>query len=319
MVNQAPSVFVFAGDNDHLKENALKKLKSFISNNHAEDIEFKTFYGDECAIGDIFDYAASMPLFSSKKLAMVRNFDDMKKEDAARMIDYAKSPGRSTYLVIDTRERSVAEKFRSCGPNVRVTRFDNLKDGEIAGWIKKEVSSYGKNIDDGAADILKELQGGDMALLAREVEKLVTFTGDRKDVASKDAQEIVGKSISASAFDIGWAIGEGDIDAALRIAADLISSGKRPHEILGIISWHMMRLLKAKALIARGMDQGSIIAALKVYGAGQGRFFKQLSGFSSKSIKSKIGILLEADLDIKRTRLDPALVLELAVIRLCLG
>ena len=36
-------------------------------------------------------------------------------------------------------------------------------------------------------------------------------------------------------------------------------------------------------------------------------------------IKESLDILLEADLDIKRSRLNPVLVLEVAIIRLCLA
>jgi len=48
-------------------------------------------------------------------------------------------------------------------------------------------------------------------------------------------------------------------------------------------------------------------------------FFKQANSMTLPQAMSRLAILLEADLDIKRTKFDPNLVLEFAIIRLCLS
>jgi DNA polymerase III delta subunit len=48
-------------------------------------------------------------------------------------------------------------------------------------------------------------------------------------------------------------------------------------------------------------------------------FFREAKRTDMGRIRSSLKALLEADLDIKRTRFDPETVLEFAVMRLCLG
>ena len=50
-----------------------------------------------------------------------------------------------------------------------------------------------------------------------------------------------------------------------------------------------------------------------------GDFLRQLKSIDMDGIRSKMEILLQADLDIKSSGFDPALLFETAVVRLCLG
>jgi len=154
--------------------------------------------------------------------------------------------------------------------------------------------------------------------LAGELEKLIAFVGERKSIKASDVEELVGRSVEASAFDIGWQIGRRDAASALRLVSDLMRSGKRPHEIVGVISWHLNRLLKALELRGNGRCDNDIAAELGIRWKDTDAFFGQMKAFDINEVRSKIKALLAADLDIKRSRYDQGMVLEFAVIRLCL-
>ena len=83
--------------------------------------------------------------------------------------------------------------------------------------------------------------------------------------------------------------------------------------------WHVKRLLRAKTLQEKGGTQAYIANSLRINGKYFGRFFAQVKALKMDAIRAKMRVLLEADLDIKRSRLNPRLALECAVIRLCLG
>jgi DNA polymerase III subunit delta len=167
--------------------------------------------------------------------------------------------------------------------------------------------------------MLKELQGSNLEALSQELEKVASFVGKRDTVTSADIEKLVGKSAVESAFELGWAIGDRDLEKAIRLVSQLMLEGKRPHETIGLISWHLNRMLKAKALAAKGETAYSVSSILRIARRHQDAFFRQVKSFTLNEIKKKLDILLEADLDIKRTRFEPILVLELAIVKLCLG
>ena len=59
---------------------------------------------------------------------------------------------------------------------------------------------------------------------------------------------MAGRSLASSAFDITWAIENGKIDESLSIISDLVKAGKKHYEIIGLLCWHVKRLLTAKML-----------------------------------------------------------------------
>jgi len=319
MVNSKSSVFLFVGGERYLKENALHKLKASLAGDSPSELDYKVFYGDESNARDILDHVSTLPLFSSKRLVVIRDPERLPREDRARLAEYIKKPSKSAYIVLDSDSVSSINEFNVRSEHVKVMKFEALADSDMTAWIKQFLASRDKRMDEEAIHLLKEMQGRDLLSVSGELEKLAIFTGKRKDITVRDVEGLAGKSVIASAFDLGWMIGEKDAAGAIKLVSDLMLFGKRPHEIIGLISWHLNRMLKAKALIAKGESSGSVMGVLRIHSKDRGRFLKQLKTFSAGQLKSKLSTLLQADLDIKRSRLEPVLVLEVAVIRLCLA
>jgi DNA polymerase-3 subunit delta len=251
-------------------------------------------------------------------MVVVRDFEKLSKDDTKRLINYIKNPNQYTCLVIDTLDGSILKDDPSISVYASVLKFYELGDTEISSWISRFVSSKGKTIEEGAIEILKELQGRDLLNLSQEMEKLITYAGTRKSITLDDAQALVGKSVVSSAFEIAHAAACLDASKAIAIVHELVSLGKRPHEIVGLLAWHFKTLLKIKDLVASGQNEYSITQALRLPRKKAGEFFTQSASYSYEDIRAKLEALLEADLNIKRARFSPSLVLEFAVIRLCL-
>jgi DNA polymerase-3 subunit delta len=319
MVNPDASVFLFIGSEAYLKENALNKLRASLSAAPSLDLDYKIFHGSQSTAREILDHAATFPLFSSKKLIVIKEFDSLPKEDRSRIAEYLKAPARSTYVVIDAEEDDDVKEVSASVRNSKIMRFSSPGEGELSNWITKYLAAKGKSVETGAVDMLKDLKGPDLTALTQELEKLISFVGQRTSVNASDVETLVGKSAVESAFELGWAIGDKDVAKAMKVVSGLMLEGNRPHETIGLISWHLNRILKAKLLQKRGESASSISGILKIARRHQDHFFRQAGSFSLERIQKKMDVLLEADLDIKRTRFDPVLVLELAIVRLCLG
>lgn len=319
MVNNSPSIFLLVGDERYLKEKTVNDLRKTLLDSASGELDYKVLHGGDTSADEILASASTIPFFSSKRLIVIKDFERLPKEDVARLASYIKKPNQYTCLVIDTKDGGILKDNPSLARYVKVVKFSDPTDTELSGWIAKFVSSRGKVIDEDAADVLKELQGCDLLNLSQELEKLLAYTGERKKITAADVEDLVGKSVIASAFAITKAVGDLDTQEALEIVHDLISSGKRPHEVIGLLAWHFKTILKIKTLLSKGETEFSVIQSMGISRRNSHEFFTQAAAYSFERIGSKLEILLEADLEIKRAKYSPSLILEFAVTKLCLG
>jgi len=318
-VTTSPSVFLFVGKEKYLKERAISELRSRSLDSSSGELDYKVLHGADTSADEIINSASTIPFFSSKRLIVVKDFDKLSKEDVSKVTAYIKNPNQHTCLIIDSDDTSILEDSPSLARYAKVLRFNHLSDNELSAWIKKYLSAQGKTIEEDALDILKESKGADILSLSRELDKLITFIYKRKSVTGDDVKSLVGKSIASSAFDIASAIGDKNASKAIGIVHELTLSGMKPYEVIGILSWFFKRVLKAKLLLETGDTESSVIQKLRINRKNIEEFFTHVHSFSAEALESKMNILLDADLRIKRPKYNPSLIMEFAIIRLCLG
>lgn len=319
MVNQSPAVILLVGPEKLLKEKAINDLRKSLLDDLSGELDYKVLHGRDTSANEILAAVSTIPFFSSKRLVVVKDFEELSKEDTLRVINYIKNPNQYTRLIIDSEEGEMLKLDPSIIRNVKVVKFSEPTDTETSGWISRFISARGKTIEEGAIEILKELQGSDLLNLSQELEKLSTYTGDRKKITISDVENLVGKSVMASAFEIAHAAAEKNTTEAIGIIHQLVTYGKKAHEIIGLLAWHFKILLKIKALSSLGRTEYAITQELRLSKKNARDFFTQSALYSIEDIGSKLEILLEADLGIKRAKYNPSMILEFAVIRLCLG
>lgn len=311
-------VFLFIGDDKYQKEKAIQLLSSELLGNSSKELDHKVFYGADSDAREILDYINTIPFLADKRFVVIKDFEKMPQEFKSRLIEYIKKPLKSTCLVLESKDDSILKEYGLITRYANVRRFGELTGHELDSWIKKFLAGLGKKIEPDAILILKELQGRNLLGLTQELEKLASFTGKKEEIKAEDVEEVVGKSLVLSTFDLADAIGEKRLDRAMKLGYGLILAGKKEYEIIGLLCWHFKRILRAKSLQARGQRDNAIAGMLKVSRKYSDGFFKQVESLGVPQLRSKIRVLLEADLDIKRTKYDPTLILEFAIIRLCL-
>lgn len=313
-----PSVFLFLGKERYLKEYAINELRTNSLDSSSGELDYKVLHGSDTSADEIINSAGTIPFFSSKRFIVVKDFDKLSKEDTSKIAVYIKNPNKHTCLIIDSDSESILKDFPLIAGYAKVVRFTPLSDKELSVWLKKYLSIQGKTIEDNALDTLKEYKGAQILNLSGELDKLMTFIGKRKNITNADVERLVGRSIMASAFDIASAVGDRNASKAISIVHELISSGKKPHEITGILSWFFKRVLKAKLLLDAGDTEFLVAQKLRINRKNIEEFFTHVYSFPAKILESKMKVLLDADLNIKRPKYNPSLIMELAIIRLCL-
>lgn len=317
MVNPRPPVYLFIGSDSYLREKAVKDLTASITGGSSRDLDSKVFYGGEAEPAQVLDQLNTIPFLASKRLVIIKNLEDSSADLAERLVRYIKKPLSSTCLVLESADDSFLTEHDGIASFMTVRRFDAMGPAESAAWIREYLAARGKKTSAEAIALLREMHGRNFSSLAQELDKLAAFTGSKAEVGISDIEEVSGKSLVSSTFDLADAIGQARTKDALSICHDLVTSGKKEYEIVGLLCWHLKRILRAKTLQSKGESDAAIASMLRISQQYRSGFFRQVSRLSLTQLRSKIRALLEADLDIKRTRFDQNLVLECVIVNLC--
>jgi DNA polymerase-3 subunit delta len=127
------------------------------------------------------------------------------------------------------------------------------KKGEQAailkGFLKTRLSQEGKTILPQAEALLIERVGPETYLLEMEIQKLISFTGNRKQILPKDIIEIAGAFREEPLYELTAVLGERKLNEGLQKLKQLWEQGYNPLQILAGITNAIRRLLLAGELL----------------------------------------------------------------------
>jgi DNA polymerase-3 subunit delta len=107
-------------------------------------------------------------------------------------------------------------------------------------------------VGEGALDLFLEKVGTDTRQLVMEVEKLMTYIGDRKEITVEDVKAITSSSAEAIAWDFTDALGERKLNVALRILRQLFFQGEAPIGLMFAIEKHYQKLIQYRSYLDQG-------------------------------------------------------------------
>lgn len=313
-------IYLFTGDDDYLKREAVRKLKKALLQEGSEAFNFNVYDVEKCDIREIIDMLRSTPFLSEKRLVLLKTIDAATKDVQEAILEYAKNPSKKACLVLESAKREFSGGFhKEIKMYAREVSFTAPKGNRITDWILKEVKARGKAIRYNAAHLLKELKRDDINGLRCEIDKLITYLGKRPTILREDVEEIVGSSASRNVFEFVHALSRKDSQQALAIAKELLRTKKTIPEILGMIGWQFRKIKRAQELLKKGTSSGDTSAKCNIPPFYVERFMKEIRSFPPKELDRNIDYLLDTDCSIKKGYAKPQNALELLIVKICGG
>lgn len=315
ILNQPPPLYLLVGEEDLLRDQALAQLKAAILGD-AGDFNYDLLYGDEAAGADIVACASAMPVFAERRLVIVKSAEKLPARESDALLDYLKHPVESTTLVFVSPKLDGRLKFSQALAKAAVTiDCAPLRDAQLTPWLRREAERLSVRLDEQAMQLLKEISGGSLYAVRRELEKLRCYVPGGRPATGADVLLLRGMEPGASVFDLALAISQGARGKALAILARNLEAGEAPLRILGSLAWQYRRLWKTKELVQEGGRDGEAARTLRM-DPPQVRSF--LGRFSEGHLRSALHWFLEADAHLKGGSGVPArIVLERLLLRLC--
>jgi len=265
---------------------------------------------------EVLDELRTLPFLAERRVVIVRDADAFVAAHREKIEKYVESPTATAALVL---------MLSSCPKNTRLYKAV-AKAGEIiqcsaddksrpVGFVREAANRRGKRIGSQAADLLIAAKGTDLAALDSEMEKLALYVGERDEVTPDDVSRLVVNTAGPAAFALTNAMTDGSPKAALEALGGMLTQRGEEFRALGLIAWHMRKVLKAKQLMAAGRPPQAACKQAGVY-YGQREFAAMVQKRPLAKIEQDFRRMLRADLAMK-TGADPTAALQELVVGLC--
>ncbi|MFA4992324.1 MAG: DNA polymerase III subunit delta [Candidatus Omnitrophota bacterium] len=313
--------YLFLGEEDLLKEEAVERLKLKFLDKATLALNYAVFYAKDkdFNLKEMLNALNTAPFMSKKRLVVLKDPDSMNQASKESVVSYLKNPQDTSLFVMEDRSAAIKGDFlleASSRANLVYTR--KIIGTGLDTWILRKANSLGKKISADAIGLIKENLPNDLRLLSSALENLSLYTGKRPIITRQDAERMVGAAPSNTSFDLLGAIERKDAKKALTIFSDLQKHKKREMELLGLLSWQFRMLLRVKELLMARKSKAEICGELGIYNVKFDQISRYAPKFNRKDIAGILNDILRTDLDIKTGGLAANLAIERLIVKMCL-
>lgn len=254
-----PSLCLLYGEESFLLERSLNMLLECGYDSSLKDFNFNLYYGNESKGVDIIDSAQTLPMFSERRVVLVKRADGLNAAATEMILPYLTKPSQSTCLIFVANKLDQRKKFFiALKKHGTIVEHKKLFEDKISGFIQSEALRHGKPIEHGASDLLSFCIGNNLQELASQLEKLAIYAGDRAKITVSDVTSIASTSKAFSAFELAKFLGMKDLKKALASLMAIFRNGDDITMIIGALSQHFRKLWRIREMLDCNAKQGDI-------------------------------------------------------------
>jgi DNA polymerase-3 subunit delta len=285
------------------------------------DFNLDIVYGSEAEASQVIGLCQGFPAGAPKRVVVVREFE--KLENNRQFKAYAQQPNPQSIVLLacTTKPNLSAHPYRALKEQATWSEFQSPYDNEMPGWIQDYVQGQGYEIDPRANQMLADYVGTDLQRAASEIEKLMTFAGDRTRLTADDVLAASGQTREFNVFELQAAIGEGRHADAERIATRILQQASNPRGeaimMVAVLNGYFDKLWKLQAPEAQRENKYDIASRIGVPPFFADEYRQAAQRYDRAALADAYSALLAADYELKGgASRDAALVVTLLLRRL---
>lgn len=304
-------VYLFSGEERFFVDEGVRAVKEKFLEEGLKDFNYDVYSASEIEAGKVIDTAETLPVMAEKRVLVVKDADEWTAKDKEIITGYLKDPSSTTCLILTASKTDKREKFYSSieKQGAVILCQPLYKDG-LRKWVIHRIRQSGKNIDKDALDILTEVAGNDILSLNNDLEKLILYCSDRKNISIKDAEAVSSSMRRFSVFEVVNSIIDRKIKDAVFSLHRALDDGEPPVRVFYFILREFRMMLKCRTLIDTGELQEEAAKLSGVPAFKVREFSQRMKKFSRKDLFLLFDKLLSIDSRLKGGGLTPRMILE---------
>lgn len=313
-----PSVLLFEGEEEQLKQEALSLLRRTLLPAGMESLNETILENPETdrLIAD----AETQPFMADRRIVIVRDFSALSGRSEAddKLIAWLPSVPETTVLLFYCTGKPDGRKklYNTVKKHGGVVTFTPLRGADLVRFVTGAFKEAGKECDERTAEYLIFTVGDDAGILRTEIAKLVSYAGDRPSVLSSDVSALATPSTECTVFQMVDAVVTGQKSRAFTLLRNQLLNGTDRISILAMLlrQYRLLQHIKIMQYEKRGGD--FIRSALGVPSFAVEQYLRQASGYTGGQIKKAVSICFDAEYAVKSGRIQQEGSVESVVIKL---
>ena len=308
------SAYLLCGEEAYLKVQYKNKLLKAL-NPDDDTMNFNHYEGRNIDVKELIDLCETMPFFADRRVVLLEDTGFFKNK-CDELADYMKELPDYLCLVfvedeVDKRSK-MYKAVKSCG---RIGEFSRQDEKTLMQWAAGILKREGKNITQRDMELLLTMTGIDMGNLRMELEKLITYTGDRNVVTRADIQEVCTTQTQNKIFDMVRAVTEKNQKRALDLYYDLLTLKEPPMRILFLLAKQFRQLLLVKEYTEEGVAQPEMASRLGVPSFVVRNIASCARSYRISELRQAVTDFVDAEEAVKTGRLQDVLSVELLIVK----
>ena len=145
------------------------------------------FPGPQTELAGVLDELFTLPFFSRRRLVIVEEADTFVTKHRKDLEAYVQKPSASGTLLLQVKQwpatTNLAKLVEKVGLAIECTALPEKDTAKVVAWLTQYARSRcDAQLEQAAANLLVELVGLEVGILASEVEKLAVYAGDSKRI-----------------------------------------------------------------------------------------------------------------------------------------
>ncbi len=253
-------VVMLGGTEEFAIGEARTVLLDYLLKDASADFDYFEAEATAVSAGDLNEQLVALPMFGARRVVVLNDPEAARKDEAKQNLlkRYVDRPSPTTSLVLiqplDRKPNKYELERLQNAPNSYW--FLELRESEIAKFVKSFVADNKKTIASNAVDYLIESSTSQLRDLKAKLEHLVLYTGDTQEITAEMAMRATGITAEVDMFKFDDAILEGNASRVLREARELMDKGMDELALLGRLRGTISKVWICGGLAARRAVDG---------------------------------------------------------------
>lgn len=334
--------YVFIGDEVFFRDRCRQALLDHLIPADMRDFSLHDLDLSESRVAELIDRARTPSLMAPFQVFFVRGVKALygrgsHAEEFAAIEAYVKDPNPAAVIIfiadhlsipadvrrMDLQDRDRYERIReTLGEFCAMVELARVEESDGIRWIMDQAQTEGVKIETDAARELIDSLGADMMLVSRELEKLILYAGERKQITLGDVETLVLGAKQRSLYDLTDAISAKDKARALAVLDGLLASGDGEEAAIGHLYMLARTFRQMLVILEKGVrDSRTIWQALwqgfRLPPFAAEDVIRQARRYKSRSeLTRAIRLVARADMQLRSNPPSKRLVLEQLVMQL---
>jgi len=304
-------VYYFYGSEDYRIKEAAKKLAGFFLPRRIHSTNFVILSALKCKLEDILIELSMIPMLGERQIFVIDDIQSLNQSQMEKILSILTPPDANRIVVFTSPSSKTPRKttafFKFLASKTTAVEFSRLPPQSSRGKIKTLLKEKGIEIEPEALRMLAELGDGDMGGIIGEVDKLIDYVGEGKEVKAEDIAVVTSDFQAFNVFELADQAAVGQIDKALNIIDFLIKKGEKPSGLLFWLGEHFINLY----LTANGKPIGRGKKDMSW------KYRPQISLFDNDQLEKIIKFIAEASFDLRNNIKPEKLILERLIFNIC--